>query len=152
MANGDGKLVGARVRRIEDRRLLTGCASYVADYLPARTLHAAFLRSEHAHAKILSIDATDARACQGVIAVVTGAAMAELALPMVAASTMRGYQETPIPALAADLVRYVGEAVAVVVAESRYLAEDALERIAIEYEPLAVAADVEAALAAEAPL
>jgi carbon-monoxide dehydrogenase large subunit len=152
MASGDGKLVGARVRRVEDRRFLTGCATYVADYLPARTLHAAFLRSEHAHAKILAIDAANARASPGVAAVVTGAEMAPLARPMVAASTMPGYKVTPIPALAADVVRYVGEAVAAVVAESRYLAEDALEGIGVEYEPLDVAADVEAALAADAPL
>ena len=152
MVSGDGKLVGARVRRVEDRRFLTGCATYVADYLPARTLHAAFLRSEHAHAKILAIDAANARASPGVVAVVTGAEMAPLARPMVAASTMPGYKVTPIPALAADIVRYVGEAVAAVVAESRYLAEDALERIGVEYEPLDVAADVEAAFAADAPL
>ena len=152
MATGDGKLVGTRVRRVEDRRFLTGRGAYVADYLPPRTLHAAFLRSEHAHARILTIDAAAARASAGVVAVVTGAEMAALARPMVAASTMPGYRVTPVPALAATVVRYVGEAVAAVVAESRYLAEDALERIAVEYEPLEVVADAEAALAADAPL
>jgi carbon-monoxide dehydrogenase large subunit len=152
MAIGDGKLVGTRVRRVEDRRFLTGRGAYVADYLPPRTLHTAFLRSEHAHARILAIDATAARASAGVVAVVTGAEMATLARAMVAASTMPGYKVTPVPALAAGVVRYVGEAVAAVVAESRYLAEDALERIAVEYEPLEVVADAEAALAADAPL
>jgi carbon-monoxide dehydrogenase large subunit len=152
MATGDGKLVGKRVRRVEDRRFLTGHGAYVADYLPPRTLHAAFLRSEHAHARILTIDAAAARASAGVVAIVTGAEMATLVRAMIAASTMPGYKVTPVPALAAAVVRYVGEAVAAVVAESRYLAEDALERIAVEYEPLEVVADAEAALAADAPL
>ena len=110
------------------------------------------MRSEHAHARILTIDAAAARASAGVVAVVTGAEMAALARAMVAASTMPGYKVTPIPALAAPVVRYVGEAVVAVVAESRYLAEDALERIGVEYEPLEVVADAEAALAADAPL
>jgi carbon-monoxide dehydrogenase large subunit len=137
MATSGGKLVGTRVRRVEDRRLLTGRGAYVADYLPPRTLHAAFLRSEHAHAKILAIDTAGARASAGVVAIVTGAEMAALARPMVAASTMPGYKVTPVAA---------------VIAESRYLAEDALERIEVEYEPLDVVTDAEAALATNATL
>jgi len=145
MDNRPGKLVGARVRRVEDRRFLLGCGAYVADYLPQATLHVAFLRSAHAHARILAIDAAAARAVPGVITIVTGKEMAALARPMVAASTLPGYKVTPIPALAAGVVRYVGEPIAAIVAESRYLAEDALERISIDYEPLEVAADVEVA-------
>jgi carbon-monoxide dehydrogenase large subunit len=152
MDTGGSKLVGARIRRVEDRRLLTGRGAYVADYLPSGTLHAAFVRAEHAHARIVAIDAPAARASAGVVTVVTGAEMAPHARAMVAASTMPGYKVTPIAALAVDVVRYVGEAVAVVVADSRYLAEDALERVAVEYEPLEIAADVEAAAADGTPL
>src|SRR5215472_5549263 len=98
MGNGPGKLVGARVRRLEDRRFLLGCGAYVADYLPRGTLHVAFLRSEHAHARIISVDAGAPRAAPGVIAIVTGKEMRALARPIVAASTMPGYKETSMPA------------------------------------------------------
>jgi aerobic carbon-monoxide dehydrogenase large subunit len=145
MDNGPGKLVGRRVRRVEDRRFLLGRGAYVADYLPPGTLHAAFFRSEHAHARIIAVDTAAARVTAGVMAVLTGQEMAALARPMVAASTMSGYKVTPIPPLASEVVRYVGEPIAAIVAESRYLAEDALERISVEYEPLDVAADVEGA-------
>lgn len=152
MEAGDRKLVGARVRRVEDRRFLTGHGTYVADYLPSGALHAAFVRSQHAHARIAAIEAAAARASAGVVAVVIGAEMAGHARPMTAASTMPGYKPTPIPALAVDIARYVGEAVAAVIADSRYLAEDAVERVSVEYEPLEVAGDAEAAAAHGAPL
>lgn len=152
MGTGGGKLVGARVRRVEDRRFLTGRAAYVADYLPSGTLHVAFVRSEYAHARIVAIDTAAARASAGVVAVVAGAEIAQQARPMVAASTMPGYKLTPIPALAVDVVRYVGEAVAAVVAQSRYLAEDAAERVSVEYEPLEVVSDAEAAADSSSPL
>jgi len=146
------KLVGARVKRVEDRRLLTGRGSYTDDYRPANALHAAFLRSQDAHARIVSIDAAAARAMPGVVAVVTGAELARVARPMRARSTMAGYKMTSLPALAIDKVRHVGEAMAVVVAQSRYVAEDALEKIAPELEPLPPLCDVEAAAAPGAPL
>lgn len=152
MQSGGGKLVGARVRRVEDRRFLTGRGAYVADYLPAGTLHAAFVRSQYAHARIISIDSAAARASAGVAAVVTGAEIAPGVRAMVAASTMPGYKATPISALASGVVRYVGEAVAVVVAENRYLAEDAVEHVDVEYGPLEVATDAQAAAADGAPL
>ena len=148
----DGKLVGARVKRVEDRRLLTGRGSYTDDYRPAHLLYAAFLRSQDAHARIVNIDVAAARAMPGVAAVVTGAEMARMAKPMRARSTMPDYRLTSLPALAIDKVRHVGEAIAVVVAASRYLAEDALEKIALEIEPLAPLCDVEAAADPAAPL
>jgi len=138
------KLVGARVKRVEDRRLLTGQGRYVDDHGPPRTLHAAFLRSPHAHARIARIDMAPA---PGVVAVMAGEEIAGLAKPLRAASKMPHYKETAMPALALGKVRYVGEPVAVVVAESRYAAEDALDRIAVDYDPLPPITDMEAALA-----
>jgi carbon-monoxide dehydrogenase large subunit len=146
------KLVGARVKRVEDRRLLTGQGRYVDDHRPAGTLYAAFLRSPHAHARIVHVDAAPALAAPGVVAVLTGEEIARLAKPLRAASKMPHYKETAMPALAVGKVRYVGEPVAVVVAESRYAAEDALDRIAVRYETLPPVTDMEAALANGSPL
>jgi carbon-monoxide dehydrogenase large subunit len=146
------KLVGARVPRVEDPRLLTGQGSYVDDHRPARMLYAAFLRTAHAHARIVRIDADQARALPGVAAVVTGDQMAHDTKPVRAGSKMRAYKVTSFPPLAQGKVRYTGEAVAIVVAESRYLAEDAAERIVVEYEPLPPVGDMEAALASGAPV
>lgn len=141
------KLVGARVNRREDRRFLTGNGSYVDDYRSPGLLHAAFLRSPHAHAQIKHIETATAQARSGVVAVVTGDELARLAKPVRAASRMSQYRETGFPPLAVDKVRYMGEAVAVVVAENRYIAEDALEDILVDYEPLP--AVVDATLACE---
>src|SRR5262245_37814371 len=139
------KLVGARVKRREDRRLLTGQGAYVDDHRPPGLLYAAFLRSLYAHARIVHLDPSAARALAGVATVLTGTELARLVKPVRATSNMRAYKTTSWPPLAVDKVRYVGEAVAVVVAESRYLAEDALEQIVIDYEPLPTVADAEAA-------
>ncbi|MGH7905774.1 MAG: xanthine dehydrogenase family protein molybdopterin-binding subunit, partial [Candidatus Binataceae bacterium] len=147
-----GKLVGQRIKRVEDRRFITGRGSYVDDYRPQGLLYAAFLRSQDAHAKIVTIDASAARAMPGVIAVITGAEMAPMAGAMRARSTMPSYKMTGLPAIAQGKVRHVGEAIAAVVAESRYLAEDALDRIAVELEPLPPIADVAAAVLPGSPL
>ncbi|MGH7931850.1 MAG: xanthine dehydrogenase family protein molybdopterin-binding subunit, partial [Candidatus Binataceae bacterium] len=152
MEGDRAKLVGQRIKRVEDRRLLTGGGSYVADYNPAGLLHIAFLRAQDAHARIAGIDASAARKIPGVIAVITGAELAAVAKPMRALSTMPSYKTTSLPAMAVEKVRYVGEAVAAVVADSRYVAEDALDHIAADYEPLAPVSDMEAAIDADAPL
>jgi len=146
------KLVGARVKRVEDRRLLTGHGSFTDDFHPPNLAYVAFLRSQDAHARIVRIDADGARAMPGVIAVVTGAELARVAKPMCARSTMASYRMTSLPALAIDKVRHVGEAIAAVVAESRYTAEDALEKIVVELEALPPVSDVEAAATPGAPL
>src|SRR3990170_1105483 len=146
------KLVGARVPRVEDPRLLTGQGSYVDDHRPAGMLCAAFLRAPHAHARIARIDAAAARALPGVAAVLTGEDMARDCKPVRAGSRMPAYKVTSFPALAQGKVRYTGEAVAMVAAESRYLAEDALGCIVVEYEPLPAVADMEAALAPGSPV
>src|SRR3984893_9407096 len=130
------KLIGARIKRTEDPRLLTGLGSFVDDRQVAGVLHVAFRRSDHAHARIRSIDVAAAQAMPGVTAVFTAADFEDIVKPLRATARMRGYYATPIRALAREKVRYVGEPVAGIVAESRYLAEDAAERVAIELEPL----------------
>lgn len=128
--------VGAPIKRTEDPRLLTGRGEYSADRKPDRALHAAFRRSEQSHARIVRIDTAAAQAAPGVIAVLTAENIAGDFKPVIPFSRMPNYYATPIVPLAIGKVRYVGEAVAVVIASSRYLAEDALELIEIEYEPL----------------
>ena len=145
-------LFGVRVERREDLPLLTGQGSYTDDLKRPGMLHAAVLRSPHAHAKIRSIAVSAARALAGVAAVFThadlGAAGKEIPLlqpnPLLVARTQL--------LLAHDEVRYVGEPVAFVVGDDRYVTEDALELIEVAYEPLAVAADAEGALEDGAPL
>ena len=146
------KLVGARIKRVEDRRLLTGRGSFTDDYRPPGLLHVAFLRAEHAHARIAQIDTTQARAVAGVVAVMTGEQLAWSARPMRAVSTTPGYRVTDWPVLAVAKVRYVGEAVAAIVAQTRYVAEDAAELIAVDYEPLESVFNVEEAARPESPL
>jgi carbon-monoxide dehydrogenase large subunit len=140
-------LIGAPVKRREDRRLLTGRGRFVADLTLPHALHAAFLRSPHAHARIRAIDRTTAASSAGVVAVFTAEDLREHARPIRALSRMRGYTVTEMPALAAEKTRYAGEAVAVVAAESRYAAEDALDRIAVDYAPLPAVTDPRAAMA-----
>ncbi len=145
-------LVGARVPRVEDARFLGGHGCYVADLARPGLLHVAFVRSPHAHAHIRSIDAARARALPGVMACVTGEELARRVPPVRAESRMRGYLVTDYPALAHGKVRFAGEAVAAVVAESRYVAEDAAEAVEVDWEPLDVVREVEAALQDGGPL
>jgi len=144
--------VGMPIRRTEDPRLLTGNGEYTADRKPDRALHVAFRRSEQPHATILRIDATQALTAPGVVAVFTVDDLAEDYKPVIPFSRMPNYYATPITALASKKVRYVGEAVVAVIAEDRYLAEDALELIEIEYAPLGAVTDPEFAASEDAPL
>ena len=137
------QFVGARVARKEDPRLLAGAGNYVADIKRHGMLHVAFRRSDHAHAGIRGIDVSAAKASPGVVAVYTGEDIGRLVRPYRATSRMKNYQATFIPPVAVGKVRYVGEAVAAVVAESRYLAEDAAARVEIEFEPLPALVDPE---------
>jgi aerobic carbon-monoxide dehydrogenase large subunit len=146
------RLVGARVARREDPRLLTGQGSYVDDHRPARMLYAAFLRSPHAHARIRQLDVSAALELPGVAAVLTGEDLARSSKPVRAASKTPNVKTTSYPPLALGKVRHVGEAVAMVAAASRYLAEDAVERIVVEYEPLPVVQNVESALDPASPV
>jgi 2-furoyl-CoA dehydrogenase large subunit len=140
---------GQPVERREDAALLTGSGRF-ADDVGARpgTLHAAFLRSPHAHARVRGIDPTAALRMRGVRAVLTGPEAKRWAAAFVVGV------KAPMEhwCLAVDKVRYVGDPVAVVVAEDRYLAEDALEMIEVDYEPLPAAVDIESAIAPDAPI
>jgi aerobic carbon-monoxide dehydrogenase large subunit len=139
------KIVGARIKRTEDPRLLTGLGAYTDDRQVMRVLHVAFRRSDQAHARIRSIDCSAARAAPGVIAVLTAEDLSAAVRPLVATSRMPNYYPTPLLPLAQHKVRYVGEPVVGVIAQSRYQAEDALELVAIDYEPLAAVSDPEQA-------
>ena len=148
--------IGARVRRNEDARLLTGRALFVDDVPLDGPLHVAFLRSQHAHARLTSVDASAARARPGVAAVYTAADLGAYWRPgplLVPPPPIPGLVFnacTQVP-LARDKLRHVGEPIAMVVAESRYLAEDALDDIVVEADPLPAVVDLEAALAPAAP-
>jgi aerobic carbon-monoxide dehydrogenase large subunit len=146
------KNVGAPIKRTEDPRLLTGNAEYTADRKPDRPLHLAFLRSGQPHAKITRIGTGTALEAPGVVAVLTAENIADDFKPVIPFSRMPNYYATPIVPLACGKVRYVGEAVVAVVATSRYLAEDALELIEVDYEPLGPVARAETAVAEDAPL
>ena len=146
------KIVGARIKRTEDPRLLTGRGAYTDDRQPVGVLHVAFRRSDQSHARIVRIDCSAARAAPGVIAVFTAEDLSDAVKPVFATSRMKDYYATPIVPLARGKVRYVGEPVVGIVAESRYHAEDALELVTIDYEPLPVVIDPEQALRAGAPL
>jgi aerobic carbon-monoxide dehydrogenase large subunit len=137
------KLIGQRIKRREDPRLIQGRATYVDDIKIAGMQHLAFKRSEVAHGRIVSIDTRAAQAMDGVEAVFTGADLVPLIGPMPIA--------TPFPApehraVAFDVVRYVGEPVAVVVANDRYIARDAVDAIVVDYDPLPAVVDTELAM------
>ncbi len=144
--------VGVSIRRAEDPRLLTGNGEFTADRKPNRALHVAFRRSEQPHANIVGIDVSKARAAPGVVAVFTAEDLKDDYKPVIPVSRMPNYYATPILPLASHKVRYVGEAVVAVIAEDRYLAEDALEFIDIEYASLGAVVDPEFALSDGAPL
>ena len=137
------KLVGQRVKRREDPRLIQGRGTYVDDVKIAGMQHIAFKRSDVAHGRIVSIDTSAAQAMDGVEAVFTGAQIAELLPPMPIG--------TPFPspdhrAVAVDVVRYAGEPVAVVVAADRYVARDAADAIVVSYDVLPAVVDPEVAM------
>ena len=137
-------IVGAKVIRKEDPNLLTGRGQFVDDIQLTGTTHMAFVRSTEAHALIKGIDVSAALECEGVIGAWTAA---DLELP-----PLPGVPGLERPALAIDKVRFVGEAVAVVVAESKYAAADGTELVIVDYEPLGAVTSIEEATAENAPL
>jgi carbon-monoxide dehydrogenase large subunit len=138
--------------RREDPELLRGLARFVGDLVRPGMLHAVFLRSPFPHARIRGTDVSRALALDGVRAVLTGADLPVDLPPQPCNHLFHGQRETPYFALARDRVRYVGEPVAVVVAESPYVAEDAREEIVVDWEELASVGNTEAALARDAPI
>ncbi len=143
-----GSILGNPVARVEDPRILRGEATYFDDFAPAGTAHVAFVRSTIAHARVTSIDTSDAEAMPGVLAVHTSQT-----LPL---DPVQGFVMLPPvfsrPALADGTVRFVGDIVAVVLAETRAEAVDAAELVVVDYEPLPTVLDPEAALEEGAPL
>jgi len=148
------RFVGKPLRRLEDGPLLRGRGRFVDDLAFPGALEAAFVRSPHAHALIATIDTSAARMLPGVHAVFT---LGDLAPPLAQERLPLQFRTTELPdgitpfVLATDEVAFVGEAVAIVIAESRYLAEDAAAQVAVDYRPLPAVADCRAALAPEAP-
>lgn len=150
-----GRNIGQPVKRIEDGPLLAGRGRFVDDLRFPDMLHAAFVRSPHGHALIRGIDTGAAKRAPGVLAVLT---LADLAPQLTAERLPLQFRTAQLPpditpfVLAKDEVAFVGEAVAVVIAESRFLAEDAAALVEVDYEPLPAVSDCRAAAAPEAPL
>jgi 2-furoyl-CoA dehydrogenase large subunit len=141
--------VGGARERLEDAALLTGRGQYADDLgVKPGTLHAAIVRSPHAHADVRGIDPTRALAARGVRAVLTGADVKRWSQPFVAGVKVPVHYWS----LATDRVRYVGEPVAVVIAEDRYCAEDGADLVRVDYAPLPPVISIDAALASDAPL
>jgi aerobic carbon-monoxide dehydrogenase large subunit len=151
------RYLNARVRRNEDERLLTGRARFVDDIQLPNMTHVAFVRSDYAHARLNSVDASAALERPGVVAVYTAADLgdylkpAPLLVPPPPIKDLVFNARTHL-ALAKDKVRYVGEPIAMIVAESRYIAEDAVRDVIVDADPLDAVVDLEAALADGSPL
>ena len=156
MANPNG--IGASVRRREDQRFLTGRGNYTDDFKRLNMTHAVHVRSPYAHARILGIDFADAAAMPGVVAVLTGADMEADkvgSLPcgwQIHSKDGSPMKEPPHYPLARDRVRYVGDAVAVVIAETREQARDAAEMVVVDYEELPAVGSSTRAIGGGAPL
>ena len=139
------KYVGQRIKRTEDPRLIKGLGHYVDDIRLPDTLHVAFLRSMYAHARITSIDVSEASHAPGVVAVYTGKDVAAKIGPVPCAAALPDLKVPDYRVLATDHVVFVGQPIAVVVATDRYAARDAIDLIMIEYEELPAVVDVEEA-------
>jgi carbon-monoxide dehydrogenase large subunit len=139
-------LVGARVLRKEDPRLLSGTGTFVDDLAPTRCLFASFVMSTEAHARITAIDIRAARRIEGVVGVYTAADFVDYPdLP-------GGLPDLERPVLARNVVRFAGEPVAIVVAEDRYIAADAAQAVIVDYEPMDVVTTISSATEPEAPV
>ncbi len=145
--------IGKSVPRPNLDRLLQGRGLYVSDMELPRMAHVVFVRSPHAHARVVSIDTSVAKKCPGVVAVVTGEELAAVITPWVGVlSHMKGLKSAPQRAIAIEKACWQGEAVAAVVATSRAAAEDAAELVAIEYEELEAVTDMRTALDSTTPV
>src|SRR5580700_87330 len=148
------RYTGASIKRSEDPRILTGAGRYVDDIKLPGMLHAAFVRSPLAHAHVLSVDVSAARALPGVVAVLTGADLEAMTVPAqdpLLALFSTGGPTPEFTLLATDKVRFVGDPVAVVIAESRYLAEDGCELVDVEYDDLPAVVNAAFALDPSSP-
>src|SRR6478672_8979260 len=147
--------IGRSLRRREDRRLLAGQGQFIADLVLPRMLHAVLVRSPVAHARIRAVDLSRTATAPGVVLALNGSDLLQLLPPVPEGQISMPSKWTSViqhkflnpqqPLLAHDKVRHVGEAVAVILAESRYLAEDAAELVTVDIEPLPAVVDPEAA-------
>jgi carbon-monoxide dehydrogenase large subunit len=144
-------MVGEPIKRREDPRLIRGLATYTDDLKLHRMLHAAFVRSDHASGRIRAIDSSRARQRAGVVAVYTCDDLRDGVGATPCTAIVEGMQYRPHPLLADAVVRYVGQPIAVVIAEDRYVARDAALEVDVDVEPLRAVVDVEAALEPTAP-
>jgi carbon-monoxide dehydrogenase large subunit len=149
--------VGQSIKRFEDPRLVTGHGAFVGDLTLPDMLHAAVLRSQHAHARLRGVEVSAARALPGVVAVLTGADIAGVlaGIPtraMTGERAVDALQAPEYPLLAHDKVCYVGQPIAAVVAQDLYVARDAVELITVDYEPLVPVLDPDAAARDDAPV
>src|SRR5579859_2218915 len=148
------RYTGASVKRSEDPRILTGAGRYVDDIKLPGMLHAAFVRSPMAHALVVSVDVSAARALPGVVAALTGAELEEMTVPGPDALTALLGSAGPIPEftlLATDKMRFAGDPVAIVIAERRYVAEDGCELVEVEYDALPPVTNASFALDPDSP-
>src|SRR5215216_696763 len=148
---------GERIKRNEDPRLLTGQGLYVDDVDLPSMLHTAFLRSPYAHARINNIDVSQALQREGVIAIYTANDLGDYWKPgplLVSPPPVKDivFNEKTQVSLAKDKVKFAGEPIVMVLAESRYIAEDALADIQVDYEPLEAVVDLEKALQPDSPI
>src|SRR5579872_6801716 len=149
--------IGASVVRKEDRRFITGKGRYVDDIKLVGMTHAHFIRSPHAHARVKNIDASEALKMPGVIAVLNGKELVEDKIGnLICGWAITSKDGTPMkmgawPAMAPETVRFVGQAVAVVIADSKNLARDAAEAVVVNYEVLPSAPDIKSAIKPGAP-
>jgi carbon-monoxide dehydrogenase large subunit len=143
--------IGAPLARKEDLRFLTGHGRYVEDIEIPGALHACFVRSPHPHARIKGIRTDPAKACPGVVAIFTGKDLAQWTAPLRMAPPIEGLLPVEMTTLPIDKVRFHGDPVACVIATSRYLAEDAADRVEVDYEPLPAVANLAQALSENSP-
>jgi carbon-monoxide dehydrogenase large subunit len=146
------KILGERMKRKEDPRLIRGGAHYVDDLKLDGMLYMTFVRSIYAHAKITGINDSAARSVHGVVDVLKGKDVEGKLGEVPCAAGMEGLKIPPHPCLAGDEVRYVGEPIVAVIARDRYIARDAADKVEIEYEPLPVVMNPEKALEKDSPL
>jgi aerobic carbon-monoxide dehydrogenase large subunit len=151
-AHRKNRLVGASLKRTEDPRFLTGRGNYVDDVRRSSMLHAAFFRSDIPHAALRSVDVTAAKKIDGVIDVFTAEDLAPLLKPFVAKNSLPSFHESEIPILAKDKVIFVGQPIAVVVADSRHSAEDGVDAVRANFDMLAPVTDMDQATASGVPL
>src|ERR1043165_1897063 len=139
------KYIGKRVKRTEDPRLIKGLAHYVDDIRLPDTLHVAFVRSMYAHARIKSIDTSEAAGAPGVVAVYTGKDVASKIGPVPCAAALPDLKVPDYRVLATDKALFVGHPIVAIVATDQYAARDAVDLISIDYEEFPAALDVEQA-------